>query len=144
MVAIVPLMWCAFGHAAAYSATGLVEGHVSWRSFIGVVDGAALASLWNGTLALNAATALHGLYQLAPALLAPCFLAAAATERMRLGASLLFSALWLPCVYVPAVHAVQAGPGSLLGDLGVLDAAGARLRGTPLSVIRGASHCGLT
>lgn len=126
MIAIIPLLWCAFGHAAAYSSTGLIEGHVTWRSFIGAVDGAALASLWNGALAQNAATALHGLYQLAPALLAPCFLAAAATERMRLGASVVFSTLWLPVVYVPIVHAVQAGPGCVLGDLGVLDAAGAR------------------
>ncbi|MCT7027948.1 ammonia channel protein, partial [Salmonella enterica subsp. enterica serovar Minnesota] len=35
-----------------------------------------------------------------------------------------FSGLWLTIVYLPVAHMVWSGPGSFLGDLGVLDFAG--------------------
>ena len=60
-----------------------------------------------------------------PAIAAPCIAVSGAAERMRPAAMVLFSALWLPAVYVPVVHAVGGGPGALLGDLGVIDATGA-------------------
>jgi Amt family ammonium transporter len=43
---------------------------------------------------------------------------------MKFSAMLWFSGLWLTFVYLPIAHMVWSGPGSLLGDLGVLDFAG--------------------
>jgi Amt family ammonium transporter len=43
---------------------------------------------------------------------------------MKFSALLWFSGLWLTVVYLPMAHMVWSGPGSLLGDLGVLDFAG--------------------
>jgi Amt family ammonium transporter len=43
---------------------------------------------------------------------------------MKFSAMLWFSGLWLTVVYLPVAHMVWSGPGSFLGDLGVLDFAG--------------------
>jgi ammonium transporter, Amt family len=45
-------------------------------------------------------------------------------ERVKLAPRLTIVCLWTLLVYAPVTHAVSAGPGSLLGDLGVVDVAG--------------------
>jgi ammonium transporter, Amt family len=124
MAAIVPLLWAMLGHSMAFSTTGMVEGHIGWRAFVSEVDLFSAVRVWSGALAENVGGALQMLSQMAPAILAPCILVGAVAERIKLVASIVMSTLWLPCVYVPVLHATHAGPGSFLGDLGVLDAGG--------------------
>jgi hypothetical protein len=121
MAAIVPFLWTLLGHAMAFTTTGMVEGHIGWRSFVSEVDVFSAIRSWSGNVTDGA---LHMLFQLAPAILAPCILVGAVAERIKPGASIVMSTLWLPCVYIPILHATHAGPGSFLGDLGVLDAGG--------------------
>jgi Ammonium Transporter Family len=56
--------------------------------------------------------------------IAPSIVFGAAAERIKFGAGIVMASLWLPVVLFPIAHAVWAGPGSLLGDLGTLDFAG--------------------
>jgi len=52
----------------------------------------------------------------------PALIVGAFAERMRFGAMMLFSALWLLAVYVPITHWVWGG--GWLGEMGLLDFAG--------------------
>lgn len=75
---------------------------------------------------------------------APCALLGAVAERMKGGAAVLLATLWTLIVLYPVAHSVWAGPGSLLGDLGVIDLAGAHhWRAVPLAMRSGPGPCGL-
>jgi ammonium transporter, Amt family len=69
---------------------------------------------------------MQALFQATCMVTAPCILVGAVAERMKFGASMLMAVLWIPLVLYPVAHAMWAGPGSLLGDLGTLDFAGMR------------------
>jgi len=64
------------------------------------------------------------MFQLGFAIITPALIVGAFAERMKFSAMLWFSGLWLSAVYLPMVHMVWGGPGSLLGDMGVLHFAG--------------------
>jgi Amt family ammonium transporter len=64
------------------------------------------------------------MFQLTFAIITPALIIGAFAERMKFSAMLWFSGLWLTFVYLPMAHMVWSGPGSLLGDLGVIDFAG--------------------
>lgn len=55
---------------------------------------------------------------------AACIMLGGLLERIQLAPRLAMVALWTLVVYAPVCHAVAAGPGSLLGDLGVVDFGG--------------------
>lgn len=59
------------------------------------------------------------------AIAAACIMLGGLLERIKLVPRLAMVSLWTLLVYAPVCHAVSAGPGSLLGDLGVVDFAGA-------------------
>jgi Amt family ammonium transporter len=61
-------------------------------------------------------------FQMAFAIITPALIIGAYVERIRFGAVLLFSGLWLFLVYVPVCHAIWGG--GWLAKLGVLDFAG--------------------
>ena len=122
--AAVSLLWVAGGFSAVASTTGMAAGDTGLRSVVGAFDMAMLRGVFSSAGPQDAAQLLRALFTLAPAILAPCIVAGAAAERLKPAASALFSALWLPVVYIPVAHAVSAGAGGLLFDLGVLDGAG--------------------
>jgi Amt family ammonium transporter len=62
------------------------------------------------------------MFQMTFAIITPALIVGAFVERMRFGAVLLFSLLWLLLVYVPVAHWVWGG--GWLGQRGVLDFAG--------------------
>jgi Amt family ammonium transporter len=61
-------------------------------------------------------------FQMTFAIITPALIVGAYVERIRFGAVLLFSALWLLVVYAPVAHWVWGG--GWLADLGVMDFAG--------------------
>ena len=58
------------------------------------------------------------------AIAAACIMMGGLLERIKLAPRLAMVAMWTLVVYAPVCHAVAAGPGSLLGDLGVVDFGG--------------------
>jgi Amt family ammonium transporter len=62
------------------------------------------------------------MFQMTFAIITPALIVGAYVERIRFGAVILFSALWLVFVYAPVCHWVWGG--GWLGDMGVLDFAG--------------------
>jgi Amt family ammonium transporter len=83
-----------------------------------------LAGLKPDTLYQTVPEAVFVMFQLTFAIITPALIIGAFAERMKFSALLWFSGLWLTIVYLPMAHMVWSGPGSLLGDLGVLDFAG--------------------
>ena len=62
------------------------------------------------------------MFQMTFAIITPALIVGAFVERIRFGAMLLFSALWLIIVYAPVAHWVWGG--GWLGEMGALDFAG--------------------
>lgn len=65
---------------------------------------------------------------------AACIMLAGLIERIKLVPRLATVGLWLLVVYAPIMHAISAGPGSLLGDLGVVDSAGVSATSFPSDI----------
>ena len=63
------------------------------------------------------------MFQMTFAIITPALVVGAFVERMRFGAVLLFTALWLTIVYVPVAHWVWSSAGWML-EAGTLDLAG--------------------
>ena len=62
------------------------------------------------------------MFQMTFAIITPALIVGAYPERIKFGAVLLFSALWLVIVYAPVTHWIWGG--GWLGEMGVLDFAG--------------------
>ncbi len=62
------------------------------------------------------------MFQMTFAIITPALIVGAFVERMKFGAVLLFSGLWLLVVYVPVAHWVWGG--GWLNAMGIMDFAG--------------------
>lgn len=87
-------------------------------------DLAKFALLQDGREALSGALpeSVFFMFQMAFAIITPALIVGAYVERIRFGAVLLFSGLWLFLVYAPVAHWVWGG--GFLADRGVKDFAG--------------------
>ena len=112
----VSLLWMLVGYSLAFTDGGAAN------AWIGGFDQVFLAGMTRDTLAGNVPQSLHALFQMTFAIITPALIVGAFAERMRFGAMLGFSLLWVLAVYVPVCHWVWGGGG--LGDMGVLDFAG--------------------
>ncbi len=65
---------------------------------------------------------LFAMFQMTFAVITPALIVGAFAERMKFSSMLIFSALWLVCVYAPVCHWVWGG--GWLGNMGLLDFAG--------------------
>ncbi|HKR77676.1 MAG TPA: ammonium transporter [Rhodanobacter sp.] len=124
ITALVTVLWIVYGYSLAFSTEGMHAGIVNWHSFIGGLDRAMLAGLTPDSRYQTVPESVYVMFQLTFAIITPVLVVGAYAERMRFAAMLWFSALWFTFVYLPIAHMVWSGPGSLLGDLGVLDFAG--------------------
>ena len=124
ITALVTVLWMAYGYSLAFSTEGMHAGVTNWHSFLGAFDRAMLAGLTPNTLYQTVPESTFVMFQLTFAIITPALIIGAYAERMKFSAMLWFSGLWLTLVYLPIAHMVWSGPGSLLGDLGVLDFAG--------------------
>ena len=119
IVALVTLLWFAYGYSLAFvpatGALGAVLGGSDKLFFAGVARDSLVGTIPESVFAT---------YQLTFAAITPALIVGAFAERMRFGPLLVFVAAWFTLAYVPVAHMVWGGAGSLLGDLGVLDFAG--------------------
>ena len=124
ITALVSVLWLLYGYSLAFGTAGMQAGVVDLHSFVGGLDRALLAGLRPDSLHGSIPESLFVMFQLTFAIITPALIVGAFAERMKFGALLWFAGLWLTVVYLPMAHMVWSGPGSLLGDLGVLDFAG--------------------
>jgi ammonium transporter, Amt family len=124
ITSLVTVLWMVYGYSMAFSTQGMHAGVTNWHSFIGGFDRVMLAGLTPNSLYQTVPESVYVMFQLTFAIITPALIIGAFAERMKFSAMLVFSGLWLTFVYLPIAHMVWSGPGSLLGDLGVLDFAG--------------------
>jgi ammonium transporter, Amt family len=128
--AVVTLTWSMLGYSLAFTqGSGWVGG--LGRLF---ADGLVGASVGAHPLAPTVPESAFFLFQLSFAIIAFAIITGATVERMRLGGTVLFAALWTVLVYAPVAHWVWH-PGGWLANMGHMDFAG----GTVVHVAAGAS-----
>ncbi len=110
------LVWFVAGYSLAFGDGG------SANAFIGNLDNILLANVLEGSMAGDIPESVFAMFQMTFAIITPALIVGAFAERIRFGAMLLFSVLWLLAVYVPVTHWVWGG--GWLGEMGLLDFAG--------------------
>ncbi|MEW9625247.1 ammonium transporter [Rhodanobacter geophilus] len=124
ITALVTVLWMLYGYSLAFGTEGMHAGVTNWHSIVGGLGHAMLAGLKPDSLYQTVPESVFVMFQLTFAIITPALIIGAFAERMKFSAMLWFSGLWLTFVYLPMAHMVWSGPGSLLGDMGVLDFAG--------------------
>jgi ammonium transporter, Amt family len=122
--ALVTVIWVLYGYSLSFATAGMTAGETNLASFVGGFDKALFAGVARDSLVLTIPETVFATFQLTFAIITVALIVGAIAERMRFGALLLFSALWVSLVYFPLAHMVWSGPGALLFDAGVLDFAG--------------------
>ena len=112
----VSLVWLGVGYSLAFSDGGAANAWIGGFSHV-FFDG-----IGRDTLEGSLPKSLHGLFQMTFAIITPALIVGAFAERMRFGAMLAFSVLWVLGVYVPICHWVWGG--GWLAELGLYDFAG--------------------
>jgi Amt family ammonium transporter len=107
------IVWLLAGYSLAFGEGG---------PFIGDLGNVLFANIREDTLSGDIPESLFALFQMTFAIITPALIVGAFAERMRFSAVLIFSVLWLICVYVPVTHWVWGG--GWLQQMGLLDFAG--------------------
>jgi len=117
ILCVVSLLWILLGYSLAFGPDkrGLIGG-LEWAGLSGV--GTTPHPTYGPTIPHQA----FMVFQLMFAAITPALITGAFAERMRIGALVLFAALWSLLVYCPLAHWVWGG--GWLGKLGALDFAG--------------------
>ncbi|MBN5495467.1 ammonium transporter [Pseudomonas aeruginosa] len=121
---LVGVLWVIYGYSLVVDTSGMVEGEVTFNSFVGSLSRAMLAGLTPDSLVLGIPEGVFITFQMTFAIITPALIAGAFAERMKFSAALIFMALWFTFVYAPLAHMVWGGPGALMHNWGVLDFAG--------------------
>jgi Amt family ammonium transporter len=124
ITSLVTVLWMVYGYSLAFGTDGMTADVTNWHSIIGDTNRFLLRGLTPSSLYQTVPESVYVMFQLTFAIITPVLIVGAYAERMKFSAMLWFSGLWLTFVYLPIAHMVWSGPGSLLGDLGVLDFAG--------------------
>ena len=103
------------------------------NAWIGSFDKAFLAGIGTATLAGTIPETVFVMFQMTFAVITPALIVGAYVERIKFGAVLSFSGLWLILVYAPVCHWIWGG--GWLAEMGVKDFAG----GLVVHVTAGAS-----
>jgi len=109
---LVSVLWLLGGYSLAFSGSGPLIGDLA----------AFGLTAPRGTLHGTVPQSLFFMFQMTFAIITPALIVGAVVERIRFGAVLLFSGLWVLVVYVPVAHWVWGG-GWLMGRH-VMDFAG--------------------
>jgi Amt family ammonium transporter len=110
---LVSVLWLAAGYSLAFD-----EGN----AIVGGLGKAFLAGVGRETLSGDIPESVFFMFQMTFAIITPALIVGAYPERMKFGAVLLFTGLWLFLVYVPVTHWVWGG--GWLAEMGIMDFAG--------------------
>ncbi|GAA0533933.1 Amt family ammonium transporter [Rhizomicrobium palustre] len=115
IAAMVSLFWFVFVYSECFSGSG---------AWIGDLKAAFLNHMARGSIHPGTAIpeSVFVMYQMTFAAITPALIIGAYVERIKFGAVLLFSALWLVLVYAPACHWIWGG--GFLAQWGAMDFAG--------------------
>ena len=108
------VLWLAIGYSLAFG-----DGN----AWIGDTSRLFLLGVERDTLSGDIPETVFFAFQMTFAIITPALIVGAYVERMKFGAVLLFSALWLLVVYAPVTHWIWSGNGWLY-QAGLLDFAG--------------------
>ena len=108
------LLWLAIGYSLAFG-----DGN----AWIGDASRIFLLGVERDTLSGDIPETVFFAFQMTFAVITPALIVGAYVERIKFGAVLLFSALWLLVVYAPVTHWIWSGNGWLY-QAGLLDFAG--------------------
>lgn len=121
---LVGVLWVIYGYSMVVDSTGMIEGQVTFNSFVGGLSRAFLAGMTPESLVGDIPEGVFVTFQMTFAIITPALIAGAFAERMKFSAALWFMALWFTLVYAPVAHMVWGGAGALMHNWGVLDFAG--------------------
>lgn len=125
ITALITVLWAAYGYSLAFDSAGMSGGVLNLHSIIGGLGKFISRTVTAQSTVLTIPESVFYCYQLTFAIITPALIVGAFAERMKFSAMLWLMALWSTLVYLPVVHMVWGGPGSLIGSLmGVLDFAG--------------------
>ncbi|WP_213880911.1 ammonium transporter [Pseudomonas sp. dw_358] len=121
---LVGVLWVIYGYSMVVDTTGMVDGQVTFNSFVGGLSRAFLAGMTADSLVGDIPEGVFVTFQMTFAIITPALIAGAFAERMKFSAALLFMAAWFTLVYAPIAHMVWGGAGALMHNWGTLDYAG--------------------
>lgn len=107
------VIWLAVGYSIAFA-----DG----TPWVGGLQKAFLMGVGKESLSGDLPETVFFMFQMTFAVITPALIVGAYPERIKFGAVLLFSGLWLIVVYAPVTHWIWGG--GWLGEMGVLDFAG--------------------
>ncbi len=107
------VLWLLIGYSLAFSGTGAYIGDTAKAMLTGVTKDSQSGAL---------PETVFFMFQMTFAIITPALIVGAYVERIKFGAVLLFSSLWLLLVYAPVAHWVWGG--GFLQKMGVMDFAG--------------------
>ena len=110
---VASLVWLVAGYSLAFG-----EGN----AFIGNLDNVLFANISEDAVSGSIPESVFALFQMTFAVITPALIFGGFAERVKFGAVMFFSVLWLLAVYVPVTHWVWGG--GWLGERGLLDFAG--------------------
>lgn len=128
--ALITLVWAIAGYSLAFTADSPWLGGLSRL----MAQGLWTPNASGHEMAKTIPEPVFFMFQLAFALITFALVLGAVVERMRIGAILVFAALWLLLIYAPVAHWVWH-PGGWLAQMGQMDFAG----GTVVHVLAGSS-----
>jgi Amt family ammonium transporter len=124
-LALVSVMWIAFGYSLAFSDSELIPGVLGdfkWTFLSGITPD-QLSPYYISDAAGRIPHLAFVMFQCMFAVITPALIAGAFAERMKFSSFLAFTALWQVLIYCPLAHMVWSSGGWLF-KLGVLDFAG--------------------
>ncbi|MEE9140380.1 MAG: ammonium transporter [Alphaproteobacteria bacterium] len=113
---LVSLLWLAFVYSLVFGDGGAAN------AWIGGFGKAFLAGVGTEALSGDIPETVFFMFQMTFAIITPALIVGAYVERIKFGAMVLFTALWLVFVYGPVAHWVWGG--GWLAEIGVQDFAG--------------------
>ncbi|MCF6320732.1 MAG: ammonium transporter [Rhizobiaceae bacterium] len=113
IAAVASLVWFGVGYSLAFT-----EGN----DWIGGFSRIFLLGIDRETLTGTLPESLFAMFQMTFAIITPALMVGAFVERIKFGAVMMITVLWLLLVYVPVVHWVWGG--GWLAQMGVIDFAG--------------------
>jgi Amt family ammonium transporter len=113
---LVSLLWLAFVYSLVFGDGGAAN------AWIGGFGKAFLAGVGTEALSGDIPETVFFMFQMTFAIITPALIVGAYVERIKFGAMVLFTALWLVFVYAPVAHWVWGG--GWLAEIGVQDFAG--------------------
>ena len=113
LACLMSILWVVAGYSLAFNGDG---------AWVGDLSGFMMSSISFDSLSGTIPESLFATFQMTFAVITPALIIGAYVERIKFGAVLAFSGIWLLAVYAPVTHWVWGG--GIMAGWGVMDFAG--------------------